>query len=275
MKTPKTLQTQRVKPKGTFKKLHAATRGFLRRKQRAATTANPSDISEVSGLGAMGALGVILLLHVAAIAGIYLHNRYSEENELQASAPSIQSDQPPKPITGLRQEIVNKGDSYESIAAKHEIEVEALREVNESKPLKAGWYINIPNPKRPAREAVASTPIEAVDPIRPQERPMIQTSDNDLHPGTRPGELVEINPNPVAPEPTQDAILIKPRRSVNEPDPSPAGTSASRKHVIESGQTLWGISQKYKVSVAAIERANPGVNANTLKIGGTLVIPAP
>ena len=45
-------------------------------------------------------------------------------------------------------------------------------------------------------------------------------------------------------------------------------------HVVRSGDTLFAISQEYKVSVEAILGANPQVgNPNNLKIGEQLLIP--
>ena len=56
--------------------------------------------------------------------------------------------------------------------------------------------------------------------------------------------------------------------------PTPTPTPAPVIHVVKSGDTLFEISQEYKVSVDAILGANPQVgNPNNLKIGEQLVIP--
>lgn len=54
--------------------------------------------------------------------------------------------------------------------------------------------------------------------------------------------------------------------------PATAGASASG-HTIAPGDTLYGLSRKYKVSVDKILKANPGVDPRTLKIGQTLKLP--
>lgn len=56
--------------------------------------------------------------------------------------------------------------------------------------------------------------------------------------------------------------------------PTPTPTPAPVIHVVKSGDTLFEISQEYKVSIEAIIGANPQVgNPNNLKIGEQLVIP--
>lgn len=55
--------------------------------------------------------------------------------------------------------------------------------------------------------------------------------------------------------------------------PSGGGTSASGStHTVRSGETLWGISRKYGVSVSALKSAN-GMSGDTLSVGKRLRIP--
>jgi len=54
---------------------------------------------------------------------------------------------------------------------------------------------------------------------------------------------------------------------------SGGGASASgSSHTVRSGETLWGISRKYGVSVSALKSAN-GMSSDTLSVGKTLRIP--
>ena len=46
-------------------------------------------------------------------------------------------------------------------------------------------------------------------------------------------------------------------------------------HTIRRGDTLWALSRRYGASLAAIETANPGREAENLPVGGQLVIPLP
>ncbi len=49
----------------------------------------------------------------------------------------------------------------------------------------------------------------------------------------------------------------------------------AREHVVEKGDTLWHIAQKYGVTVQEIGAANPGIVAERLQPRQVLVIPAP
>jgi LysM repeat protein len=273
MKTPRTIQTKRTRPKSGFRMLHAATRLSKKRKQRASTTAVPEDLGEVPGVGVARALVVILLLHVAAIAGIWLHNRWSEGADIKASVPALKGPLPPTRIAELRPYTVNVGDNYEKIARKHGVDREALEKVNEGKALEAGWVINLPkrrNEEISPADAMSGrvNPSVEEDPLYTQQpRPLIQTSDTHTHPGSEPGDLVEVE--------TNKPLLIKPRGQVDDSTPPRREPGASgRRHVVRDGETLWGISQKNGVSVAALQRANPNVNVKKMKIGTSLVIPA-
>ena len=56
--------------------------------------------------------------------------------------------------------------------------------------------------------------------------------------------------------------------------PTPTPTPAPVIHVVRSGDTLFAISQEYKVSIEVILGANPQVgNPDNLKIGEQLLIP--
>jgi len=63
-----------------------------------------------------------------------------------------------------------------------------------------------------------------------------------------------------------------------ETRPAPATPSApaarpSSSHTVVRGDTLWGLSQKYGVSVNAIKQAN-NLRSDTIVLGTRLVIPA-
>ncbi len=61
------------------------------------------------------------------------------------------------------------------------------------------------------------------------------------------------------------------------PPPSTApSTATGTTYTVKKGDTLWAISQKYKVTVDAIVKANPSIkDPNQLSIGQKLVIPKP
>lgn len=272
--------------------MHAATRSGRKRKQRAATTASPEDLGEVPGVGVPLALVVILLLHVAAIAGIWIHDRWSSNADLTAVKTPLEEDKQPARIPDLEPYMVNTGDTAESIAKAHGVEVKALLEFNEGiSEYKPGTTINLPPARRVesgAEDPVAAAP-EPVAPYTFTERPPIQTSDDTLLPGSTPGELAEVGtpddskpdaqtPGAGAPEvgtpeaeagKTDEPVLIRPLRS-----PGQAASKPKRVHVVKNGETLWGIATRYKIKVSQLEKANPGVNASSLPIGKELAIPS-
>jgi len=291
MKKQKTIQTRRAKPKAGFRMLNAATRFTKNRKQRAATTADHDDMTEVPGVGVARALLVILLLHVAAIAGICLHNRWSESSDLEATIPALEKNAPITRIPELRGHAVSSGDTYQSIASHFGVDIEALKRVNEEKELLPGMIANIPNRRaaevRPVEQPIVQTqmspPVRQAGYGQHTSRPLIQTSDTQSHPGSQPGEMALVEGS--APEPTQSAVLITPRPPRADPpirvqppresraEPAPVATRG-RRHTVRSGETLWRIAQNNGISVDALKRANPNVNVSALKIGATLMIPS-
>lgn len=287
MKTPRTIQTKRTRPKAGYRILNAATRFTKKRKQRASTAAGQDEFTEVPGVGVARALVVILLLHVAAIAGIYIHNRWSAGADIEAKIPALEKNTPPTRLAELKPHTVTSGDNYEKIARKYGVDCEILRQVNEEKDLEPGWIINIPNRRteeiRPADAVIGHVDPPIRQPYSHQARPLIQ-SETATYPGVRPGELAPVAG--VDPEPTREAVLIKPRRAavqdapprrqeIRQPAPQPRREIANsgRRHIVRSGETLWRIATNNGVSVDALKRANPNVNVNALKIGASLLIP--
>ncbi|MEN8784388.1 MAG: LysM peptidoglycan-binding domain-containing protein [Akkermansiaceae bacterium] len=291
MKTPRTLQTKRTRPKAGFRIMHAATRSTKKRKQRASTTAAPEDLGEVPGVGVPLALVVILLLHVAAIAGIWIHDKWSESADLKATKVALKDDVPPQRDASLDFHLVSSGDTAESISTNYGVSKDSLISANDGiSQFEAGWKINIP-----ARRNTSAVPAVAIaggssvrdDPPRftPQSRPLIQTRDDESIPGSRPGALVEVGSPEAEAERTNEPVYIAPVEPVRvdsipvEParvDPvrlAPV-TSGSRQHVVKSGETLWRIAHNNKITVDQLKRANPNVNVNALKIGAKLFIPS-
>jgi LysM repeat protein len=86
-----------------------------------------------------------------------------------------------------------------------------------------------------------------------------------------PGATRNLNaPAPVSsPKPAAPTVL---------PSPSPVtahpiqAATAGRSHTVQSGDTLWGLSKKYGVSVEALRTMN-ALTTDTIKPGQTLKIP--
>jgi tetratricopeptide (TPR) repeat protein len=70
-----------------------------------------------------------------------------------------------------------------------------------------------------------------------------------------------------------------PTRPVSSrPEPqiqAPATTSQNRLHTITSGETFGTIARRYRISTAALQSANPTIDARRLRPGQALVIPPP
>ena len=56
-----------------------------------------------------------------------------------------------------------------------------------------------------------------------------------------------------------------------EPQPDRAASGSGVTHTVSKGDTLWGLSRKYKVSVASIQELN-GLKGNNIKLGQELKI---
>jgi len=85
------------------------------------------------------------------------------------------------------------------------------------------------------------------------------------------------------PRPPVQPTALRPRppvgRAATPPTPRPKPTVKVKpkrkppiRHTVKKGDTLWGISRKYKASVTSIQRAN-GIKGSNLKIGRRLLIP--
>lgn len=93
-------------------------------------------------------------------------------------------------------------------------------------------------------------------------------------PPVTPTPVVSNPPTP-APPPVPTPVPITPAPI---PAPTPMVTelppTSPKEHVIAKGDLLVNIAKKYGVTVAAIEKANPGVDPKKLKVGQKIAIPA-
>lgn len=116
---------------------------------------------------------------------------------------------------------------------------------------------------------VAAAPVSAPVKVKEQPKPEVAR--------TEPKPLAK--PTPVPP-PSQmlKKIATNPpatKKEKTETPPKPATKAAgSRSHTLQSGETLYRLSAKYGVSIAAIQKANNIKNPNSMRDGMKLVIPA-
>lgn len=125
-----------------------------------------------------------------------------------------------------------------------------------------------PNPASspvPARQNVSSSPVPQDAPVPVVEsRPSLP---NTVVISSTPRRDTPPPPRTVAQAAPSKAAPPKPRAVVMTPKKAPPV-----RHVVKSSDTLFGLSKKYRVSVASIQRAN-GLRGNTIVTGKSLLIP--
>jgi len=99
---------------------------------------------------------------------------------------------------------------------------------------------------------------------------------------TEPVVTTTVEPAPLPPsqvatvKPLPPAGSAKPAASKNPaaaPAAVPAAAPAGMVHVVKRGDTLGGLSRHYNVKMAAIKRANPGLDPNRIRVGQKITIP--
>ena len=89
-------------------------------------------------------------------------------------------------------------------------------------------------------------------------------------------KIYELNPWARQQIKVGDKLLIPATPTASPTTSTPAASTSSqgpKKHRVESGETLYGISRNYGIDLADLLRANPGVTSSTVKVGMELVIP--
>lgn len=250
---------RRPAPKGIFKRLRAVTGN---RKQRVAATATAEMESDESGSKVSRALTIIFLIHIVAIGLIFVHQTFldgrlpdtakSTKAAKQDAVPAVPSTPRrtdlPRLASGEKPYVVMQGDNYARIAAQAEVDEADLRLVNQHVEIVPGLLLKIP-PKR----IVAAEPPE-VDAIRNQT-----PVDTDRG-------LVEALPVDVSSAPR--AQLVKP--NVHRSAPAAA---TGKSYVVQSGDSVWRIANRFKVNQDALMKANGISDARKMKVGMSLVIP--
>jgi len=251
---------RRPAPKGIFKRLSAVTRS---RKQRVAATATAADFeTEDSSSRISRALTIIFLIHIVAIGLIFFHQYFLEgrstemtespKPKTQNAAPAITTASPrenlPRLSSGDTPYIVRTGDNYTRIAATHGVDESDLRLLNKHVEIGPGLILKIP-PKR----IVEAAAVADLDPV-------VADVDDGL-----------VDAVPADGSIPKAAAVVRP--TINHATTTTIGTSSGESYVIQSGDTIWRVATRYKVSPDELMRANNITDARKVRVGMKLTIP--
>lgn len=255
-------------PKGVFRRLSAVTRN---RKQRVAAAAAPLPEVEMDegGSKVSRALTIIFLIHIVAIGLIFIHQKFldgrpsetAETAKAVEAAPVVEKPREnlPRLTGGEKIHVVRAGDNYARIAEAEGVDEGDLRLLNQHVEMRTGLILKIP-PQR----IVADESPEMVE-TRNQlpsdaERGLVENVDVSNAPKA---QLVRPNVNHAenAPRPAADVI------------PSSVPAAAGKSYVVQPGDSVWRIANRFKVNQDVLMRANGISDARKMKTGMKLVIP--
>lgn len=248
--------------KGLLRRLNAVTNNL---RQRVAAAASAVEMEEEDSSSKISrALTIIFLIHIVAIALIFIHQRFLDGRE-PAAATAVKTvpqeavpsgtqrrEDLPRLSSGEKPYIVRTGDNYARIAATEGVEESDLRQVNNNVDIGPGLILRIP-PKR----IVAEEPPE-VAAIRQQT------------PSDRDRGLVEALPVDTSGAPR--ALLVRPNPQSTASSAAPA-TAGGTTYVVQPGDSIFRIASRHKVSQQSLMRANGISDPRKMKAGMKLTIP--
>jgi LysM repeat protein len=294
----KTIQTKRNKTSGSNYRVLYAKIGRKRRLNAATATAVDAHVeleSDVPNVGIGRALLVILVLHVVAIGAIYVHSTffsneegdgYAESNNTQPAASDLSAvtvdpapavSKPaiiPEPeVESLGRYIVLTGDTYQRIAQVRYVDETALRALNNNRPLRAGVVLDLPAElsSRPVSVSNINTAMQQKAKLPPLKSSVVAiNSDQSNSEVTSQGDI-KIS-DKVDLSNAAKAVVVDPKSSTAAASSGikESGTS----YTIVSGDTLWSLSRRFKVSRDSLLKLNKIKDPNKLYAGRKIKIPA-
>ena len=267
-------QTKRLAQGGGLFVFHSKTR---RKKQRVAASADLG--SEVPNLGVARALFVILVLHVAAIAAIFIHNRVTDDDIVTTagdspkviSATASDDRVSPSPVvkSGETFYFVATGDTYARIARLKGVDVQELRDLNNGKGLDPGAILRIPAGKITVHGEVApaADPSLSATPSSIQRAVVVKPETGQLDKADSPS--IVSGDREVSVPVVRSEIADAPRAI-----PVPEEAAPARTYAVKSGDTAWKIARQHKIPVQALLKANSIEDARKLQVDMKLSIPA-
>jgi len=253
---PNTLPVKR-RPvsKGLFKRLHAVTG----KKQRVAATASPYDLDADDNASRISrSLTIIFVFHIVVLGLIFFHQQYLNGHTQPVAEPepklmpltnaSLQAAKKENlPILSSSDEryTVKAGDNYSRIAAAYGVDEEELRKVNNDPDIQAGLTLKIP-----AKKKMAAPVVDAAAPA------------------ARDSGLVE-----AVPIGTPRAVVVRPAVTPAETKAVVPSASSGKTYVVQPGDSVWRIANRFKVDQAVLMKKNGISDAKKLKTGMSLIIP--
>lgn len=272
MKTTR-LQTKRMSPRGTlFRRLQAST--ARRHRVTAGATAEGIDLEgDVPNVGVARALLVILALHLLAIAGIFVHNRYFDGEQAANAAPKVAppvvagGESLPKLSDTDKPHVIVAGDTYEVVATQYGVSEEDLRRANDNMVLRAGRILRIP-----PRRIVAVEPAELANRRDAAKMDGRGRVDGQTAGGGTAAEDVSVTAAPRA------AVLV---RADKPPQVSAAGggkaggmpAAGGTSYTVKPGDSLWRIATRHGMTPEQLMQANGIKDPKRLRAGMELKIP--
>lgn len=254
--------------KGIFHRLSAVTR----KRQRVSASATMSGMEmEDGGSKISRALTIIFLIHIVAIALIFIHQRFldgrpqestravTREVATPAAAKTVGTPAAPLVANSGKTHITKDGESYASIAAGFGVAEQDLRQLNDDVALRKGLILKIPAGKAVSVAAPVAT---AVDPALASEAVAPAAASDD--------GMVEAVPVDVSVAPKAKAIV---ENESAMPAVKETAKASGKTHQVKKGDTIVKIAKQYKVTQDALMSANSITDPTKLKAGANLVIP--
>lgn len=183
---------------------------------------------------------------------------------------------------GIIKYTVQKGETIIGIAQKHKVTPNDLYRLNPrlTDGLKEGDVIDIPKSLITRLENIksSSTPSSTSPSSDKVIRHTVSAGETKFGLSRRYGvtidELERQNPHIISMLQTGHELIISGGKEIYpQPKKEPVFYSGSTTHLVQKGETLWGISRKNGITVEELENANKDVLVGILKTGQILTIP--
>lgn len=166
---------------------------------------------------------------------------------------------------------VKGGDSLFGIARRFGWDDKVLRELNPSviSPLKKGAKIYYPAEEKSVKSDNRKTPLKSADPVNHLvKRGETVYAIANMY-GVSVDRIYKLNPSSKNGIKAGETLIIRQTEPAGKLDNS----SNPVFYTVRKGDTLYGVSKAYNVSVAALMKSNPGVDENNFQEGSTIKIP--